>query len=66
LRAEAARLGQEVASRDAQIAELRHLNSYLQAELQSAHDATLREARRSISSVVLQRASDWRARRRSS
>jgi hypothetical protein len=63
LRAEIDRLGRELSSRGSQIADLRQLNNSLQAELQSARDATLREARRSISSVLLQRASDWRARR---
>jgi hypothetical protein len=64
LRADVARLGLELADRDAQIARLQDLNNKLSADLQEAREATLREARRSISSVVLQRAADWRDRRR--
>jgi hypothetical protein len=62
-RAEVIGLGQQIASRDAQIEHLRALAGHLQAELHEAHQATLREARRSISSTLLQRAADWRARR---
>ena len=49
---------------DGQIARLREANDRLHVELQEAREAIVREARRSISSVVLQRAADWRARRR--
>jgi hypothetical protein len=53
----------EVARLSAEMAELRTQNTQLHEDLQMARDATIREARRSISSVALQRASDWRARR---
>jgi hypothetical protein len=66
LQAEIARLVNDVRSRDVhiedlkrQIDELEGRVERLQEELQTTRDAVLREARRSISSVALQRASDW-------
>jgi hypothetical protein len=71
LQAEIARLVGDVTSRDVhiedlerQVEELEGRVEKLQDELQTAQDAVLREARRSISSVGLQRASDWWERRK--
>lgn len=54
----------QLAERDGQIARLTQANSDLKEELQAAQRDLVLEARRSLSAVALQRASDWRARRK--
>jgi hypothetical protein len=54
----------QLAERDGQIARLTRANSDLKEELHAAQRDLVLEARRSLSAVALQRASDWRARRK--